>query len=228
MALVGNTFYQASSLDPGFGFPMYYWNQTNTGLVYIRNAADTAWILVGDSAQPYLGQLSTQGGGMNGAISGLVAAGVSARDTNDFTTLYVGGIPVATKTYVDTQDSALSAQIATSVSSALAQIPSLNLSTRTAKNKGRWGPYSITNGTLATPGLIIPLPAYGDGVLATPSECIWGVSVTQFAHSAGSSGGGSDVDIAETTSRVYTLTVTGNTASTSATVDWWIIAFRGN
>lgn len=228
MALVGNTFYQSSAVDPGTGYPMYYWNQTNTGLIYIRNAADTAWVLVGNSAQPYLGQLSTQGGGMNGAITGLVAAGVCARDTNDFTTLFIGGVPVPTKTYVDAQDAALSAQISTSVSSALAQIPALNLSTRIAKAKGRWGPYTVTNGTLATAGLTIALPYYSDGVQATPTECIWGVALTDVEHSTGAGGGGTIASVVETSSRVYTLTVTGTTATCAAYADWQIIAFRSS
>lgn len=228
MALIGNTFYQSSAVDPGTGYPMYYWNQLNTGKVYIRNPGDTAWVLVGDAAQPYLGQLSTQGGGMNGAITGLVAAGVCARDTNDFTTLFIGGVAVPTKTYVDTQDSALSAQISTSVSSALAQIPALNLSTRTAKVKGRWGPYSVTNGTVATAGLTIALPTYSDGISATPSECIWGVALTDVQHSVSADGGGAIVSVVETSSRVYTLTVTGTMASTAAYADWWIIAFRSS
>jgi hypothetical protein len=227
MALVGNTFYQSSAVDPGVGFPMYYWNQTNTGKVYIRNPGDTAWVLVGDAAQPYLGQLSTQGGGMNGAITGLVAAGICARDTNDFATLFIGGVAVPTKTYVDAQDSALSALIATSVSSALSQIPALNLSTRIAKAKGRWGPYNVTNGTLATAGLTIALPYYSDGIQATPTECLWGVALTDVEHSQGG-GGGAVVSIVETSSRVYTLTVTGTTAAAAAYADWWIIGFRSS
>jgi hypothetical protein len=227
MALVGNTFYQSSAVDPGVGFPMYYWNQTNTGKVYIRNPGDTAWVLVGDAAQPYLGQLSTQGGGMNGAITGLVAAGICARDTNDFTTLFIGGVAVPTKTYVDTQDATLSAQISTSVSSALAQIPALNLSTRIAKAKGRWGPYTVTNGTLATAGLTIALPYYSDGIQATPTECLWSVALTDVEHSQGA-GGGAVVSIVETSSRVYTLTVTGTTASAGGYADWWIIGFRSS
>ncbi len=229
MALVGNTFYQVSSLDPGFGFPMYYWHQTNTGLVYIRNASDNAWILVGDSAQSYLGQLSTQGGGMNGAITGLVAAGICARDTNNFVTLYVGGDPVTSKTYVDAQDAALSAQIATSVSSALSQIPSLNLSTRVAKAKGQWVQGAVVN-TTTTQTNTIALPLYSDGVQATPSDCLWGVGFSRYAVSASGGGGGADISIVETPagSRIYVLSVTATTASAAATVDWWITAYRSS
>jgi hypothetical protein len=221
MALVGNTFYQASSLDPGAGYPMYFWAQTNTGLLYIRNAADNAWVLVGDSAQPYLGQLSTQGGAMNGAITG--AHGLSPDDSNDFTSLYVGGSQVTTKAYVDAQVLALNASIATGIAGALASVPALNLGTRVAKLTGQW------TGSGVSAGNVIPLPKYSpDNTTAQERECIWGVSFAETSH--GGSFAGQDVvfTLEETANRTYTVTgqVTPSAGAFVWTVDWWIIAFR--
>ena len=205
MALVGNTFYQASSLDPGAGYPMYFWAQTNTGLLYVRNAADNAWVLVGDSAQPYLGQLSTQGGSMNGAITG--AHGLSPAASNDFTTsLFVGGLDVATRSYVDQRDAALNASIATGIASALASVPSINLSTRVAYDDGYW----TLNGN--APGNTIALPFYSDGVQATDSECIYGAYFSSIF-------GGYYVDksyfytIDESSTRVFDVTAHRGTSS---------------
>lgn len=225
MALVGNTFYQSSALDPGTGYPMYYWNQTNTGLVYIRNAADNAWILVGDSNQPYLGQLSTQGGNMNGAVTG--AHGLAPATVNDFTSnLYKAGAEVATKIYVDAQDAALSASIATSVSSALASVSSLNVSARVARSKGTW------SATGTSTGNVIPLPAYSDGVVATEAECVWGAYLmgVQAGYFTAES---LIVHVTETANRVYTISAyrsatDGGTHSQDfpIQVGWFITAFR--
>ena len=135
MALVGNTFYNISSVDPGPGYPMYYWAKTDLGTLWIRNSLDTSWVLVGDTNQPYLGQLSTQGGNMNGAITG--AHGLSLSQTNNFPgTLQQGGDDVALKPYVDAQIQSVLAQISSSVTSALSSTSTLNLSARVAKATG--------------------------------------------------------------------------------------------
>jgi hypothetical protein len=220
MALVGNTFYQASSLDPGTGYPMYYWNQTNTGLIYVRNAADTAWILVGDSAQPYLGQLSTQGGNMNGAISG--AHGLAPATVNDFTSnLYKAGLEVATKSYVDTQDATLNAAIGAGIASAIASVPALNLSSRVAYARDSW----TFTGTSS--GNVIPLPFYSDGVQASEAECIWGAwwgKLTAGYYVSDNL----VLSITETSNRVFDLVAQKQTSiiNFNATVNWMIIAFR--
>lgn len=223
MALIGNTFYQSSAQDPGAGYPMYYWHQTNTGLVYIRNAADNAWVLVGDSAQPYLGQLSTQGGTMNGAITG--AHGLSPANTNDFTSLFVGGLDVATKSYVDTQDAALNAAIASGIASALASVPALNLGSRVAYDSGEW---TLTGNA---PGNTIALPFYSDGIQASDSECIYGAYFHDIV-------GGYYVDknyyftITESATRVFDVTAHRGTSTSDyaqsfgVVVHWWIMAFR--
>ena len=222
MALVGNTFYQSSALDPGTGYAMYYWNQTDTGLVYIRNAADTAWVLVGNANQIYLGNLSTQGGVMNGAITG--AHGLSPAASNDFSgSLRQGGIDVALKTYVDAQIAAVNAAVGTSVASALSSVTTLNLAAKTTKMRGVW----TVTGTSA--GNTIPLPSYSDGVQATEAECIWGAYWSQIT------GGYYASDnfvftITETSNRVYSLVAQKQTSIVNFTgqVSWFIIGFRSS
>jgi hypothetical protein len=222
MALVGNTFYQSSALDPGTGYAMYYWNQTDTGLVYIRNASDTAWVLVGNANQIYLGQLSTQGGVMNGAITG--AHGLAPATSNDFSgSLRQGGIDVALKTYVDAQIAAVNAAIGTSVASALSSVTTLNLAAKTTKMRGVW------NVTGTSTGNTIPLPSYSDGVPATEAECIWGAYWSQIT------GGYYTSDnfvftITETSNRVYSLVAQKQTSIVNFTgqVSWFIIGFRSS
>ena len=223
MALVGNTFYQTSALDPGYGYAMYYWNQTDTGLIYIRNAADTAWVLVGNASQVYLGNLNTQGGVMNGAISG--AHGLSPADTNNFSgALMQGGVNVALKTYVDAQIASVNAAVGTSVASALASVTTLNVSARVARDRGAWS----TSGAIST-GNTIPLPAYSDGVKATEAECVWGAYVQKFAHGEFTTNT-THVDVIETSNRVYTIDCyyAGGPTYFDVTVGWFIIGFRSS
>lgn len=223
MALVGNTFYQASSLDPGAGYPMYFWAQTNTGLLYIRNAADNAWVLVGDSSQPYLGQLCTQGGNMNGAITG--AHGLSPAYVNNFAaaSLRMGGDLVSTKTYVDQQVAILNAAIAAGISTAISSSPAFSVYNKVAKLTGVWGPYSNSVGGTAT----IPLPIYSDGVVADESECVWGVALSSYQFGRVFSSGNTEATAVQTaTNRVYTITKTDAGEGSFASFNWWIMAFR--
>lgn len=217
--LVGNTFYQDSSLDPGTGYPMYYWHQTNTGLVYIRNTKDSAWVFVGDANQPSLGQLSTQGGTMNGAISG--AHGLSPDNSNDFDTLYVGGVAVPGKTYIDDQIAAINASVASSVAAALSAIPSLSLSSRVARAKGSWT--TIVSST----GNVIPLPVYSDGVQASEADCFWGVAAVkwQMGHVQSTA---ATFSITETAPRIYSISIDSGGAGGHMLWDWWIIGFRSS
>lgn len=223
MALVGNCFYQASSLDPGAGYPMYFWAQTNTGLLFIRNAADTAWVEVGDSAQPYLGQLSTQGGNMNGAITG--AHGLSPAASNDFNaaSLRMGGDLVSTKVYVDAQVALLNASIASGIASAISSSPASSVYTKVAKLTGVWGPFNDNTGGTRT----IPLPTYSDGVLADESECTWGVAISRFKFGHIFTSGSTEASAIETaTLRTYTITKTDSGEGSEVYFDWWIQAYR--
>lgn len=223
MALVGNTFYQSSANDPGTGYAMYYWNQTDTGLIYVRNAGDTAWVLVGDSQLPYLGQLSTQGGVMNGAITG--AHGLSPSTSNDFdaNSLRMGGDLVSTKTYVDAQVATLNASIASGIATAIASAPTSSLDARIARNRGTWGPFATSQ-----TGLVIELPVYTDGVPASEDECIWGLGWDYFYLNI-VDGSHAAYTITETANRVYDVTALRNdTEAQPFSLSWWIIAFRKN
>lgn len=219
MALVGNTYYQSSGVNPGAGHPMYYWNQTDTGNIYIRNSGDTDWILVGNSDIANLGSLALGGGNMNGAITG--AHGLSPADENDFTkSLRVGTHHVATQTYVDAADTTLAASIATEIASSLSSIPALSLSSKVAFAKGDW---SFT-GTAT--GKIIDRPFYSDGIQAAASECLWFVFWSDFDNAG--TDGNYQYRITETSDRVYDLLAqkVEGTLGYFARVTWVIIAFR--
>ena len=220
MALVGNTFYATSGANPGAGFPMYYWNQTDTGNIYIRNSGDTDWILVGNSDSANLGTLALGGGNMNGAITG--AHGLSPASANDFTSsLRVGGLNVATQSYVDTQDSALAASIATEIASSISSIPALSLSSKVTFAKGLW---SFT-GTAT--GKVIDRPFYSDGIQAAESECLWFTYWYKITHGFYGSGNLQAI-IEETSNRVYNLTLQKpeGTLGFDGIVGWVIVAFR--
>lgn len=220
MALVGNTYYQSSGVNPGAGHPMYYWNQTDTGNIYIRNSGDTDWILVGNSDTANIGTLALGGGNMNGAITG--AHGLSPADANDFTSsLRVGGLNVATQSYVDTQDASLAASIATEIASSLSSIPALSLSSKVAFAKGEW---SFTG---SATGKLIDRPFYSDGIQAAASECLWFAYPKTWTHGL-YTGGNFDLSITETSDRVYDLTCwkDGGAIGYACIVGWVIIAFR--
>ena len=233
MELVGNTFYQTSGEDPGVGYPMYYWNQTDTGLIYIRSANDGGWVLVGDSSLPYMGNLSNLGGTMNGAITG--AHGLALEASNDYTTsLYYKGLEVATKQYYDQQVANINATIHSSLSSVIASIPVLDISAQIVHKTGTWTSKNVYE---ATPTLYsIDLPFYPlDGTQALESECIWGAYWP--GHDV-NMGFGSIVYhfIEQVSNRVYKIScqeAIGQPPWTNTITDyiakpviWWIIAFR--
>jgi hypothetical protein len=204
---------------------MYFWAQTNTGLLKVRNAADTAWVDVGDTAQPYLGQLSTQGGNMNGAISG--AHGLASAGSQDFSgTIRQQGALLALKTYVDSQIATVNASIATAISSSLASIPALNVSSKIAFARGTW------TGTGTVSGKVIDVPKYSDGIWAAESECLWGVSFLQqsFGFYPDKS---LFLFITETANRVYKIENfradsygAGHAQDFGWAASWWILAIR--
>jgi hypothetical protein len=230
MALVGNTFYNVSSVDPGPGYPMYLWFKTDLGTLWIRNTTDTSWVLVGDGNQPYLGQLSTQGGNMNGAITG--AHGLSPALSNNFTgPLQQGGHDVALKAYVDSQIQSVLGSMNSSILSALSSSTTFSLTARVAKATGLWNVNGATITVASgggTPG-VISTPVYSDGTLATEAECVWGAYLETVT------GGyfGSDnfqFTLTQTSNRVYTALFDkiGSGTPFTGTVAWWIIGFRSN
>ena len=225
MALIGNTFYQDSSLDPGAGYPMYYWSQTDTGLVYIRNYTDDHWIIVGDTTQPCMGCLSTQGGNVNGPISG--AHGLSPNDSNNFTTdLYERGLEVVTVSYVDTKVSELEDAITSSVATAVAALPTLSLDTRIIHKTGVW---SHPSGGTGISSHVIDLPVYNDGITqAIEGECIWGAYFNEYQINTGYFSHGT-YTIVESAPRSFTVTAILTDGSMPAcTITWFILAFRTN
>ena len=219
MPLIGNTFYQASSADPGAGYPMYYWHQTDTGDVYIRDSYDHDWVLIGNANSAAFGLLPLGGGNMNGAITG--AHGLSSADSNDFSSLRVGGDNVATKLYVDNQDSAITASIATEIASAISTIPTLSLSSKVAWAKGTWE--FVGSAT----GKIIDCPYYSDGIQAAESECLWFTYFEEISHGF-FSGGNFDAKILETSNRLYDMHCWKDDGAIgyTARVGWVIVAFR--
>ena len=58
MSLIGNHYITPSSEDPGsVGFG-YYWDQSDTGLEFVRNTSNTAWTFVGNTATANMGNVS--------------------------------------------------------------------------------------------------------------------------------------------------------------------------
>ena len=223
MALVGNVFYQDSSLDPGAGYPMYYWNQTNTGLIYVRSIDDNGWVLVGNSAQQHLGQLPLSGGNMNGAITG--AHGLSPVDVNDFSTmLQVAGNEVATLQYVNNKVIQLQNDIVNSVAAAVASIPSIALASRTAHKTG-----TVTQIGGTPLSFEIALPTFGDGVtVATEPQCIWGCYLQDLMAHMTNDPYLSYSKIEQTSPRHYTIsdTTEGGASRNGCTATWYIMAFK--
>jgi len=115
MSLIGNTYVQSS--DPGaVGFG-YYWMNSTTGAIKVRNTTNTAWVTVGNTDQSNIGLLPKTGGKVTGNITG--PTGWSPDTSNDFTSLSIGGYDVSTEAYVDTKIAALEAAINSKVQSAM-------------------------------------------------------------------------------------------------------------
>jgi hypothetical protein len=54
--------------QPSTTYAYQWWSDTTTGLLLIRNAANSAWVTVGTLADANLGLLSLGGGTMTGAL----------------------------------------------------------------------------------------------------------------------------------------------------------------
>lgn len=167
--LIGNTYVLPSSSDPGsVGFG-YNWYQSDTGNIYVRNTGNTAWVIVGNANQTYLGQLSRAGGTMTGAILG--ASGLMPTSGGDFTVApTILGDAIATVPYVNTQMDTLRSQLNVQVAQAIASIPSLSVSSKLAIGIGSSGPLTMTGTPTITGSYTLPLPTYGDGTTASQSE----------------------------------------------------------
>jgi len=227
--LIGNAFYQDSSLDPGAGYPMYYWHQTNTGLIYVRSIDDGGWVLVGDSMQPNLGIVQLTGAEMNGAITG--SHGLSALDINNFTgSLTIGGNPVSSLQYANNLLATTESSILSSVAAAVASLTSTAIGARIAHATGTW---TLSAAPSTTTGLVIDLPYYNGGVVqAVEGECIWGAFFKTMWSGGTDPGINYTYTLTQTAPRTYTATLTGTSGapsySNAAEVTWYIMAFKSS
>ena len=73
----------SGAAEPTVKVPYMWWPDTTTGKLKIRNAANTAWIIVGDLASVYLGLLSPAGGDLTGALNEKKGADIVAAATTD-------------------------------------------------------------------------------------------------------------------------------------------------
>lgn len=170
MALVGTTFIQPSSSDPGASGYGYWWAQSDTGNWYARNTSNTAWVFAFNSNIANLGMVPLTGATMTGALLG--AHGLMPLAGGDFSAApTIQGNPIATVAYVDSQVSALQSSITTQIASAIAQIPGLSVGSKIAIGSGI-AAMTVTGGGGSTPtgNYTIPLPVYADGTTATQAE----------------------------------------------------------
>jgi len=72
-AIVSNN---SSATEPATMYAYQWWPDTTTGLLKIRNAANSAWVTIGTLASTNLGLLPVAGGTMNGVLA--VTAGTAA------------------------------------------------------------------------------------------------------------------------------------------------------
>lgn len=167
MALVGFRYIQSSTMDPGaVGFG-YQWAQTDTGNLYERNTSNTAWVIVGNINQTYLGQLNRGGGTTTGAILG--AHGLMPLAGADFTSApTINGNVITTQAYVDQRDNYVLSQISPQVQAALASLPGTSINSNvviwTGQAGGSQSPYNAN--------IVIPITeTYPDGTTIQKADC---------------------------------------------------------
>jgi hypothetical protein len=66
LALISNS---SGATEPATMFAYQFWADTTTGLLKIRNAANSAWVTVGTMASAYLGLLPLSGGTLTGLLT---------------------------------------------------------------------------------------------------------------------------------------------------------------
>ena len=173
MALVGSTYIQASSSDPGaVGFG-YSWAQTDTGVILYRNTSNTAWVTLGATTSTNLGLTPKSGATMVGALTG--AHGLMPVDASvNFTGLpHVAGSynsDVALVTDLTTLQTGIDSQISAQVQQALASLPSVGLNSNICHWSGTAGGSQSPANT--TPVAIPITGTYADGSSPIASECI--------------------------------------------------------
>lgn len=181
MPLVGNTYIQASSSDPGaVGFG-YLWAQTDTGLLKARNTTNTAWVTSANLNSVNFGHVPLAGGALTGAISGATGLMPTSAST-PFTavpSVQTGDSldPLVTQSQLQTSIDDAFGDISSSIQAAVDATPSLSVNDSIKWGMGMsavtYGPDDPANLTDAS-CWPIPLPDFSDRP-ATLAECIFSV-----------------------------------------------------
>lgn len=181
--------------DPGSVGVGKTWLHPTTGVLKVRNTANTAWTTIGNVDDPSFGSLLTSGGAVSAAITG--NTGWAASDAHNFpTTASINSVAIATINDVTSRISALEGSIVPLISSAIATYASsLTFLSKIAVHTGA--------SAQAAWNTVVTLPTnggfqYSDGTAVQESECKWSVerlgnsSTSQWVWPTGLGGGGQD------------------------------------
>jgi len=181
--------------DPGSVGVGKTWLHPTTGVLKVRNTANTAWTTIGNVDDPSFGSLLTSGGAVSAAITG--NTGWAASDAHNFpTSASINSVSIATINDVTSRISALESSIVPLISSAIATYAgSLTFLSKIAVNTG------VTK--QAAWNTVVTLPTnggfqYEGGTPVKESECKWIVERlgnsedSQWVWPTGLSGGGQD------------------------------------
>jgi len=168
MALVGHCYIQPSSSDPGaVGFG-YSWWQTDKGLGFERNLANSAWVNAGSADKNLRGFASRLGANFCGPISGVTGI-VPTDSSSPFTvTPNVNGDRVALASDITDAVNELNTIIQN-----LTGVTSTTPTTSITGNLLRWSGSLTAGATWDTP-LVIPITTatYADGSEVQAADCI--------------------------------------------------------
>jgi hypothetical protein len=166
--------------DPGSVGVGRTWLHPTTGVLKVRNTANTAWTTIGNVDDPSFGSLLTSGGAVSANITG--NTGWAASDAHNFpTTASINSVAIATINDVTSRISALESSIVPLISSAIATYAgSLTFSSKIAFASGMvtpaaWNTVNSFPFGPQTPGTKTDL-RYSDGSQPQQSECKWVVS----------------------------------------------------
>lgn len=128
--------------DPGSVGVGRTWLHPTTGVLKVRNTANTAWTTIGNVDDPSFGSLLTSGGAVSANITG--NTGWAASDAHNFpTTASINSVAIATINDVTSRISALEGSIIPLISSAIATYAgSLTFSSKIATACGLCTPAS--------------------------------------------------------------------------------------
>ena len=156
--------------DPGSVGVGKTWLHPTTGVLKVRNTANTSWTTIGNVDDPNFGSLLASGGAVSANITG--NTGWAASDAHNFpTTASINSVAIATINDVTSRISALESSIVPLISSAIATYAgSLTFLSKIAVHTG------VTK--QATWNTVVTLPTnggfqYSDGAAVKESECKW-------------------------------------------------------